>query len=186
MDKTIIKKLNKNFEKTWKTLSLNEKQECISYMKKTLKEAEGLYKDSLIKLNAIRPELQAMITEDMKKEISYVEKTIDLITGFKFGKEDRLQEKILLSDNPQLLFSDIVASDENYNKADSLVFGILTQANQAIKHGATKDVIITLNVQTDFAIKVFERYGDVCKKQTQKIDALFPAFAKDDQKEVTL
>lgn len=191
MDKQILKKLEKNFNKTWNILSQEEKKECVLYMKNTLNKGEVFYKESLTQLCEIKPELDQLITSDMQENISFAKRIFKFTTYWKFAKEDRLQEKILKSDNPQLLFCDIVSTDESFLDADSMVFDILTQAKQAINrnaYAAEKSNLAALALQTDLAIEIFEKYINVFKKQSEKVDTLFPCFSKnnDNYKEITL
>lgn len=191
MDKIILKKLNKNFEKTWGILSQEEKKECVLYMKNTLKKGEDFYKESLTQLYEIKLELDQLVTNDMQEIISLTKRIFKFTYDWKLAKEDRLQEKILNSDNPQLLYSDIVSTDESFYKADSIVFEILTQAKQVINRNAyagEKSNLTALVLKTDLTIETFEKHINVFKKQSDKIETLFPHFSKnaDKNKEVIL
>ena len=191
MDKQILNKLSINFEKTWNILSQEEKKDCVLYMKNTLKKGEEFYKESLTQLYEIKPELDKLVTNDMQEIISLTKRIFKFTSDWKFAKEDRLQEKILKSDNPQLLFSDIVSTDESFYKADSIVFDIVTQAKQAINknsYAGEKSNLTSLVLKTDLTIETFEKYINVFEKQSKKVEALFPSFSRknDNNKEITL
>ena len=62
MEEKILKKLNKHFDRTWRTLTQEERAEIIGFMKGTLNAGEEFYKSSLHKLSELKPQVQELPT----------------------------------------------------------------------------------------------------------------------------
>ena len=188
MQEKILKKLNKHFDRTWRTLTQEERAEIIAFMKGILNAGEEFYKSSFQKLSELKPQVQELITEEMQGELALTKAIVEeMLQVLKFNKEDRLQEKIMLSESPQLLFSDIYMTNIGLNKAKFQVADVVEQANMAISQTPCtlpSRKLTSLVVRMDTMMDVFQNYMDVFKRQSLKVDSFFPELSTSHEQEL--
>lgn len=189
MDIKTLKLLNKNFNKNWEKLSQSEKDECVRFMLEVLKESDKFYKSSLVSLRQVKDELYGLMDDSARENANMTKQVANFMMRSKIEKEDKLQCKILSSDNRQLLFSDIYTTYTLSAKARESVEKILQQAQDIVLEGArtlSSSKLVSLYVQVELLSESHERYQNVFSNQAKKVKELFPQSTKTNDDELTM
>ncbi len=186
MEAKTLKKLNKNFDKEWKKLSYSEQKEVVDFMYDTLKETEAYFKIASTKIAENYNIIYNLIDEDTKYELEFLDNIITKVTAKKIAKENKLQEKIMTTNNKQLLYSDIFSAFTGLDKATEEIENIINKSNDIIKNGvnsvSTKSLTSSMTLLKTLS-KTYSETKNNTPNQIKKVEELLADYLNTNENE---
>ncbi len=189
MDVKTLKKLNKNFDKTWEKLSFEEQKEIVDFMFETLKDVNDYFSITKKKIVDNYKTLNDMLDENTKEEIKFLKSFTSKLTDKKLQKEEKLQNEIMTTNNKQLLFQDIYSSFIGFDKATELLEKFIIQSNNIIKNGVdsvSSKTLTSLMVVLESLNETNEKFNKTAPNQIKKVKELFADYINENEEDLSL
>lgn len=189
MEAKTLKKLNKNFDKTWETLNFSEQKEIVDFMLDTLKDIDSFFKVTKQKVIDNYNTLNNMLDENTKNQIALLKNFTSKLTDKKLEDEEKLQNEIMTTNNKQLLFSDIFSSFNGFDKATEVLENIINQSNEIIKNGidsVSSNKLIPIMVTMAGLDETNKRFNNTTENQIKKVEELFAEYLNSNENDASI
>ena len=184
----VIKGLSKKYDKNWKKLTVEQRQQVKNYLVSKLEEMDKNWNARTQAINAKLEELTAFVNSEYAEEFADVIKKNRITDklALRIEKEEQKQKRIMTENNPELLLGDIVISIELEQRALSTQSSVIEKAD-ALMQGDIGLVSVIKSAQVHAVLSALsynhEKSKDVFKNQKNRVEELLDIHARDNEME---